>query len=155
MKHEEVKRLAYKRLAMRAYYSRELADLLVEKGSTPEIALQVVDELTQLGYINDREWVQGTIRSLTARKYGPKTIAYKLASKGIPENEYEEFLEEVNQGQSEQIARLLATKYKNRNLSDFKERQKVIAAVMRKGFDLSEVIQALGRARAERCAEEC
>ena len=75
MRCEEAKRLAYKRLAMRAYHSIEMRRYLTEKGASPEVITLVIEELAKLGYMNDSEWVAGAIRSLSARKYGPKAIS--------------------------------------------------------------------------------
>lgn len=149
MTYEEAKRLAYRKLAMRSFYSKELAEQLIERGATSDVAQTVIKELTTLGYLNDREWIEGTIRSLLRRKYGPKAIAYKLSMKGIPEDEFSEFIEKTAENQSEQITLLLESKYRLRDLTDFKERQKVIAAVLRKGFSLSEVIKVIEKKNKE------
>lgn len=143
MTYEEAKRRAYKRLAMRPYHSSEMRQFLAEKGASPSVIAQVVGELSRLGYLNDEEWVIGTIRSLTARKYGPKMIAYKLSLKGIQEEEFLPLLESSENLQQEQIEALLSSKYKNRDFSSYKERQKIIAALVRKGFDFSEIFKAL------------
>lgn len=143
MTYEEAKRLAYRKLAMRAYHSLEMKDRLLEKGAPLGVVGQVIEELKALGYLNDPEWIVSSIRSLTARKYGPKMISYKLMSKGIPEEEFQISLEEIACLQHESIRRLLETKYKSRQLIDFKERQKVIAALVRKGFDLPAVLQTI------------
>lgn len=142
MTYEEAKRQAYKRLSMRAYHSIEMRRYLTEKGASAEIIAQVIEELKRLGYINDNEWVAGMIRSLSSRKYGPKAIGYKLHLKGIPQEEVIPHLKLLG-GQHEQIRLLIDSKYKGRDLSLYKERQKVVSSLIRKGYDPSEVIEVI------------
>lgn len=143
MLFEEVKRIAYKKLAMRSYYSKEMEDLLIEKGADEATTEQVIKELTKLGYLNDEEWIQGAIRVFCARKYGPKRIAYKLQQKGVPPEEFIPFLEAVQHSQAEALVNLLQTRYKNRDFLDYKEQQKIIASLARKGYDFSHIMDAL------------
>ncbi len=51
-----------------------------------------------------------------------------LRAKGIPESLIRQELkgEDITNVQNDQIQRLLDTRYRNRNLQDFKEKQKVI-----------------------------
>jgi regulatory protein len=142
--NEEIaKRLAYKKLAMRSYHSLELTELLIEKGASPLVIEAVICDLKRLGYLNDEAWVADKVRSLAARRYGPRAIAYKLAVKGIPEEEVHPHLEMLGDSQLDQIKQMLASKYRNRDLTDYKERGKIIASLLRKGYDLAAVKEAL------------
>lgn len=143
MDQEEAKKLAYKRLAMRGFHSSEMRGLLEERGASKQVVNTVVEELLQLGYLNDIEWIKGAIRSYSLRKYGAKAIAYKLSTRGIPKSEFLPFLAEIQEQQPDQIRRLLQTTYKNRNLSLYREKQKVIAALVRKGYDLNVILSVI------------
>jgi regulatory protein len=145
---EEAKRYAYKRLAMRSYHSIELRKVLTEKQFNKESIEQVISELTRLGYLNDKDWIEAYINSLITRNFGPRQIYLKLKAKGIPEDESESFLEKIacTNSQSAHIQTLLKTRYRHRDLSNFKERQKVIASLVRKGFELSEIYSYLNTA---------
>lgn len=140
MTFEEVRILAYRRLAIRGYHSTELRHYLEKKLAEHSDIDKVFSELQKLGYLNDEEWVIGAIRSLISRKYGPRAIMFKLMSRGIPEEEITPHLNELKGHQAQVIQKIIETKYRTCNLMDFKTKQKVMAALVRKGFDLNEVV---------------
>lgn len=117
------------RLSRQSYLTRNLDKLLERKGAEPEVRKAVIEKLTRLKYLDDEAWAASFVRIKQSQAQGPKKIALLLRSKGLtpPEN-----LGEVDQ--AEQIKHLLKTRYSKRNLADGKERQKVIAALLRRGF---------------------
>ncbi len=130
-----------RRLTQRNYSSYELIQILDERLVAKESTSYVIQELLTAGYINDVDWIESFIRINIAKKNGPKNILMKLRMKGVPEEIGEKFLDRVEDAvpQSERIKILLETKYKKKDLSNFKEKQKVIASLLRKGFDYEEV----------------
>jgi regulatory protein len=107
-----------------------------------------------LGFLNDDEWTASFVRGQSNRKVGPRAIAQKLASKGVRGEKLEQALEN-SWNPSEQkalITSLLKSRYAKKNLSDFKERQKVIASLMRKGFDFSAIMGCLKSVSFNSCA---
>ena len=131
---------ALKRLSAKAYLSQDLRKLLLKQDQfTEEITDEVIKEMTRLGYLNDKEWISGFVRGHQRKGQGPKMIAMKLQAKGIAKEAYQPFLNTDNELQQKEILRLLKKKYKDRDFQDPKEKQKVMAALYRKGFE-SEVI---------------
>lgn len=148
------KRYALKRLASQSLLSDSLARSLKERLVSKSAIDAVIDELKSLGWLNDTLWTESFVRVQTSKKVGPRAIAQKLASKGVRGERLEAAMGEAlgDEEQKQQILSLLKGKYKSRNLRDFKERQKVVAALIRRGFDLSLIFSSFSK---EISLEEC
>lgn len=95
----------------------------------------ILDDCVDLGYLNDEAWASSFIRLQKQKKYGKKVIAQKLRMKGIEGSLIEHLLEEdESSNETEQVRELLEGKYRNRLLSDPKEKAKTIAAIIRRGY---------------------
>lgn len=138
----QAKQYAIKRLSTMHMPSTTLVRSLKQRLVSNQVISEIIAELTSLGYLNDQEWIASFIRVQSAKKIGPKAIAQKLACKGLPSHQIERLLRESQstQDQKASIAHLLATRYRTRNLEDFRERKKVVASLVRRGFDLSDVL---------------
>ena len=139
------KQFALRKLTAVNLCSYELRASLIKYLVSADAAEEVIEECLRLGYINDDEWLTGFVRRLAAKKKSRMEIRMKLQGKGIPEEVFAPYLDALC-GAEEillSIQGLLATRYRNRDLSDFKERQKVIAALARKGFSYDQIAQCL------------
>lgn len=136
---------------MQAVLSHQLAAALRRRLFSEETIERIVQELTALGVLNDEEWTASFVRFQSRRKMGPRAIAQKLASKGVRGESLDKAVEEARLGgdQKETILQLLETRYCKRNLSDPKERKKVIASLVRRGFDLPLIFSTLTKSRYE------
>jgi regulatory protein len=137
------KRYVLRRLAKQPLASTELAQLLAKRCVSSTTIEKVLTECQNAGYLDDEIWLQGYVKGCLSRKLGPRAIAEKLRVKGIPVPRIKAILEveATLPKQSEGIRRLLTTRYRSRDLTQYKERQKVIAALLRKGYAL-DLIQA-------------
>jgi SOS response regulatory protein OraA/RecX len=90
---KQAKSYALKRLSMQAMLSSRLAAMLKERFISHETAEKVVEELVQLGFINDAEWTASFVRTQKTRKVGPRAIAQKLAKKGVRGEDLDQALE--------------------------------------------------------------
>ena len=146
--YSQVKRYVLKRLTIKSYPSFELRKQLLDNLVTETNADRILQECQSLGYINDSDWVDVFVRQQQARHLGPQAIAMKLRAKGIPQEMIAEALEEAEgiSSQQEEISHLLQTRFKTRDLSQYKEKQKVIAALARKGYNFDQILKALDRA---------
>lgn len=146
MEHRQAKLYALKRLSMASLPSgkliRDLRRLLVSE----ETAVRIVEELSKAGYLNDADYVEGFVRRQSARKMGPKAIVYKLTRQGISLNDAEAAAAyQDDDQQKESIEALLKSRYKSRDLTDTKERNKVIGALVRRGFELPLILDCILR----------
>lgn len=147
IEYQAAKGYAFKRLAMKMMSTSEMRKGLSQRLVSEGVAQRVIDECVRLGFLNEQVWLDAYVRSLIGRKYGPQTILYKLRSKGVPQDIADEVLEKLNgvdgEGNVTRIQQLLTTKYRSRNLSEYKERGKVIAALIRKGFSFDDILKAI------------
>ncbi len=145
LEYTKAKKYAMDRLAMRSYPSAQLQKLLERNLISSNNIQKILLEFKKQGYLNDEEWIERFVKGQILRHNGPQMIIYKLMSKGISQKKAGEWIEKIlnDDDAKKSIQHLLETKYKKRNLSDFKEKQKVIAALARKGFDLETIRSTL------------
>ncbi len=134
-----------KRLMVKNYHSQELSNLLKERLINQTLINEIIAEYEEFGYIDDQDWIDGMLRREMSHQAGPKQVIWKIRNKGVKEDDLEEKIREQYplETQVEQITTLIAKKYHKKNLEDYKDRQKVIAAMARRGFDFEAIQQAL------------
>lgn len=145
IEYAKAKKYALDCLARRSYPSSQLKKLLERNLISPETIKNILQDCIRLGYLNDIEWMERFVKTQLSRNLGPQAIVFKLMNKGIPLKEAEKCVdkfidpEETNKS----IQHLIKTKYKKRKLNDYKEKQKVFASLLRKGFDVTTIQKAL------------
>lgn len=141
---KQAKAYAIRRLSKQAMLSTALAKALRQYCVSQHTIDLLIEEFLRLGYLNDEEWTNSYVKGQVSRKRGPRDIAQRLSHKGLPREQVAEVIETLSDEQQRHaIGELLASKYRNRDLSDYKEKQKVIAALMRRGFDFDQILQRL------------
>lgn len=143
LEYQQAKNYIIRRLASYELPSTVLRDNLQQRLVSEDVIDRLLTEFCSLGYLNDEEWVERFVQRQVRRKLGPRAIAHKLAAKGF--RDVSSVLDECNDEETQQslIRELLATRYAKYNLSDFKERQKVVASLVRRGFSLSTIHKQL------------
>ncbi len=144
-------------LSMRDYSRRELSDKLVTKawekkeqkdmdlGSLKQEASDICDRLEELGLLNEERFARSYVDELIRRKHLSKSgLKTALIQKGVQRDIIETVLEEVDVDPVEQIRELLATKFKNRDLSDEKQKTRTVNALLRLGYRYNEIHAAMG-----------
>lgn len=144
-------------LSMRDYSRRELSDKLVTKawekkeqkdmdlGSLKQQASDICDRLEELGLLNEERFARSYTDELIRRKHLSKSgLKTALIQKGVPRDIIETVLEEVDIDPVEQVRELLATKFKNRDLSDEKQKTRTVNALLRLGYRYHEIHAAMG-----------
>lgn len=144
LEYKVAKNYLIKRLSAQSLPSTTLAKTLKERLISQENIATLLQEFEQQGYINDSQWTQSFVRQQQARKLGPKAIASKLFLKGFDKETITKALKSTGaDSQQEAIAKLLTTRYRQRDLKDFREKQKLVASLVRRGFDLSIILNTL------------
>ncbi len=144
-------------LSMRDYSRRELSDKLVTKawekkeqkdmdlGSLKQQASDICDRLEELGLLNEERFARSYVDELIRRKHLSKSgLKTALIQKGVQRDIIETVLEEVDVDPVEQIRELLATKFKNRDFSDEKQKTRTVNALLRLGYRYNEIHAAMG-----------
>jgi regulatory protein len=141
LEYKKVKVFVYKKLSQKNYCSHELKKILTEYLVSPVVIKSVLDDCQNLGYINDNEWLKSFIRSAKTKKCGPFWILQKLMSKGIDKDTAKEALnaEDSSEDRVARIQELLKTRYRTRDLTNYSEKQKVVASLVRKGFSFEDI----------------
>ena len=144
-------------LSMRDYSRRELSDKLVTKawekkeqkdmdlGSLKQQASDICDRLEELGLLNEERFARSYVDELIRRKHLSKSgLKTALIQKGVQRDIIETVLEEVDVDPVEQVRELLATKFKNRDFSDEKQKTRTVNALLRLGYRYNEIHAAMG-----------
>lgn len=120
------KQRAYFLISKRSYSSISLLKKLEEKGFNSKICGEIVQELIDLGYIQDEDYFAHWIRSELKRGYGPKMIIWRGKVKGISEEMVKKVITDEMQ---KEVVEKIYLKMK-------KDKKKTLQVLYRKGFDL-------------------
>ena len=132
----------YDLLARRSHSVKELRDKL--NRSFDETAVQnAIELMLEYGYLNDEEYAKELFNHLsTNKKMSERFIALEMKKRGISSDIYESILSDADIDNIGVAYDIITAKYL-RKLNEEGGRQKVIAALMRKGFSYSDISSAL------------
>lgn len=123
--------------------SSEVYNKLIELGFPEKEVVKVIEDLINLDYINDEEYVKKFIESnKKTKKFSKKMLKLKLKNKGISEEIVEKYLNELNFSDIDAIIKVLDKK-KFLKTIDFDERNKIKLYCVRKGFSINDVNKAI------------
>ena len=80
---KETQEQAARFLVRREYCRNELVQKLVSRGSSLEVAEQVVSDLKERNLVNDERFTENLIRIRRMRGYGPVRIEAELSRLGV------------------------------------------------------------------------
>ncbi|MEC7839932.1 MAG: regulatory protein RecX [Chlamydiota bacterium] len=145
------KNYALRKLTKRSYVSMELIRQLKKVLVTDDCVNHIIDKCVEYGFIDDNQWVQNFIRREVRSKHGTALIKQKLRQKGVDDELIESGFNSLDtEGeQREQITRLLRTRFRARNLLDFKEREKTIGALVRRGYEVNLIREVINSCVSE------
>ena len=135
-------------LSRRPYSSHDFKSKLLDKGFDEVIVNSVLEEFSELGYLNDLEYAKMYIEDARLKLKGDKKIMYELSLKGIGERITREALAECEDVPLEDVAAIINTKYASMDITDYKIKQKITAYLASRGFSYSDINDAI------RCAVE-
>lgn len=142
--YQRVKNYVIWRLSTQPYHSEQLQKLLRERLVRQQTITKVLEECLSSGYLNDEAWIESFMRN-QQKKNGLRSILLKLQAKGLTAETVQEIRSNWNRPEEEKeaILSLLRTRYRSKNLNDFREKQKTIASLMRKGYAFEQIQSAL------------
>lgn len=120
----------------------ELGKILMETFES-EVVENVLCELESLGYIDDCAYTMLFLEKAYEKLWGKKKIIYELSQKGIDRNTAEDVMEEAHIAGAEEIAEYMAVKYRDEDFSDFRTKQRVMRFFASRGFEYSEIDDAI------------
>lgn len=122
--------------------AKSMYDKLVKAGFDRKASAAVIARFTELGVIDDRRFAENFAARCAECNVSRREAAYKMMLKGVPKDIACEALDNENADEGEQIAALIAKKYRTKIESE-NGVQKVYAALIRKGFSYAKVRDAL------------
>lgn len=141
---EEGKKAAEKAMSLLMFKDRtkkELTERLYRAGYSEEASREAMEYVEHFGYINDRRYAENYIMFQKGKR-SRKEIIFKLVEKGISKELIQQVLEEDEyEGEDEAIESLIVKKLKGKSVSEitYEEKNKIIAYLGRKGFDLRAI----------------
>ena len=126
---------------------RDLEKKLQEKGASETEARYAGEWLEAIGALDDGAYAAALVRHCGDMGYGPRRAREKLREKGVPQELWDEALDELPPD-GEQIDRFLQSKLHGRSPED-KEKKRLTDALLRRGFSWGEVKSAWGRYGSE------
>ena len=137
-------------LASRSRTEKEIVDAL-NKNAYPETAVaRVMQRLCEAGYINDKDFAQQWADSRTSKGMGAQRIRTELRRKGVGSDEIDEVIENLDEDDVMAGAFNAAKKAaRGKDLSFPGDRQKVMAALVRRGYGYATAREAISRLKDE------
>ena len=133
-------------LASRARTEKEIVSALRKNAYPEQTIARVMARLHEEGYIDDAAFAEQWTGARTAKGMGARRIRQELRLKGVSQDDIDEALAAADEDEILHAAVRMAEKAaRGRNLSDPADRQKVIAALARRGYDFSTAKKALQR----------
>lgn len=135
---------AVAQLASRARTEKEIVDCL-KKNAYPETTIaRVMSRLHEAGYINDADFAAQWTAVRASKGVGSRKIHMELRHKGVDQTEIDQALSSVDEEQLLKGALKAAEKAaRGKDLSSPADRQKVLLALVRRGYDFSQAKYAL------------
>lgn len=148
--YERAKALALRLLKARGRSRAELLGALEAKGFAPDIAAKVGDDLTRLGYLNDRAFAEDAIRSVT--RSGPASremLERRLERHRVEPAAAGSALNEALAGRAaiDDAAALAAERLSSMpgSLDDLTRARRLLGVLARRGFDEETALEAVRR----------
>lgn len=140
------KAVAY--LATRARTEKELVEALTKNAYPERTIARVMNYLTEAGYMNDAAFAEQWAASRSGKGMGTRRIRMELRQKGVSQEEIDDALSSIDEDAMLAGAVNAAEKFaRGKDLSSPADRQKIMAALARRGYDFSIARQAIDHLR--------
>lgn len=135
---------AVSQLATRARTEKEIVDCLKKNAYPEQTIARVMARLQELGCINDADFAAQWTAARASKGLGSRRIRMELRQKGVDQAEIEQALSAVDDDELLSGALKAAQKAaRGKDLASPADRQKVLAALARRGYDFSLAKQAI------------
>ncbi len=138
---------AMKLLEHHDYTEKLLRDKLTDGGYPESVVTGAIDYVKSYGYIDDERYARNYCESRSQRK-SRAVVKAELTARGIDRDILERVIEEAFSGDGEpaellQIRSYLDKKHYDAQSWEFKDKQKIMAALMRRGYPMDLIRQAM------------
>lgn len=141
---EEGQKAAEKAMSLLMFKDRtkqELIERLYRAGFSKKASQEAMEYVEHFGYIDDRRYTENYIMFQKGKR-SRKEIVFKLVEKGISKELIQQILEKDEyEGEDEAIQSLIVKKLKGKSVTEitYEEKNKIIAYLGRKGFELRTI----------------
>ncbi len=137
-------------LGRKAYASAALQSRLQRRGYSPEESQDAVAYLTEIGYLNDRVFVDDFVRGRAESGHGPRQISWELRSRGIEAPEIERAVAALDAEQlRERAAALAADRLRRAGAGDPKAHQRILRYLLQRGYEYSLAAEVVAELMAD------
>ncbi len=134
------KEKAYQYLGYGDLSRKKLLEKLTRYGIEPAVAEAACNYMEEQGFIDDQRLAHRlAVRFAQSKRWGPRRILPELLQRGIPLEQAKDAVAEMEVDYTQSVQYYLDTKYRNYNLTDRKELQKVTQGLQRLGFDFDDI----------------
>jgi regulatory protein len=122
----------------------QLREKLLQAEFEPEVVEQAIAYVNSFGYLDDERYVRNYIECRQQQKSRQQLTQELQYRKGVPAELIQKVYEELEPvDEKEMIRRFLVRKHFDPLQTDEKQRQKLMAALLRKGFRMSDILAVL------------
>ena len=125
-----------------ALTEKALYDKLKKAKFSEKAIAVVIARLIELKMIDDRRYAENFAERCEESNISKRETVFKLINKGVPADLAKEVASGLEMSEEEKIKNLIERKYKNK-LTDKKAKEKVFAALIRKGFSYGAVREVM------------
>lgn len=137
-------------LAMRSRTEKELRDGLAQNAYPEGIIERVIARMGEAGYIDDASFAAQWTLARSGKGMGTRRIAMELRQKGVSQETIETTLSSLEEDSITESALAAARRAaRGKDLSSRVDRQKIIAALARRGFDYQQARHAIASLQDE------
>ncbi len=134
-------------LQKKDYTKKQLTDKLSEGLYPSEVIEEAIKYVESYKYLDDERFARDYIAYHMSTR-SRNRIIQDLSSKGISKDVFMPVLEELyeeegDDSEMDQIRKLLQKKHYDPENTEFKDKQKIIAFLMRRGFNMSDIRKAM------------
>lgn len=144
LEYRQAKKYVLWRLSAQSYHSEQLRKLLRDRLVQNQTIDRLLQEFQCNGILDDELWIQNFMQT-QKKKHSMRAILFKLRSKGFSSETIQKLTQEWNNPADElkAIQLLIQTRYKNKDLSDYKTKRNVFASLIRKGYSFDQINDSL------------
>ncbi len=141
----KAKAKAFDIVTRKAVTEKELRLKLSDKGYDEMIIDIVIDSMAEYNYINDFDYCMSFLDYARSKGWGVLKIKSELKRRGASEADISRALLEFEDCPEDRIYDILCRKYEDVDLSDFKQKQRVMRFFASRGFDFESINSAISK----------
>ncbi len=141
----KAKEKAFDIVTRKAVTEKELREKLRDKGYDKTICDIVINTMQEYNYINDSDYCERFLEYSVSKGWGRSKIKFELKRRGVEDDLISAALDDFCDNPVERIYDILSVKFAGVDLSDFKQKQRVVRFFASRGFDFDSISSALSK----------